>query len=255
MYEIKKIIGLLTSPGTLVLLLLGYGLVRLACSRGPRKKGLIWVGLGAACFYLFTTGPLPNFLMGRLEQGQQPVTSVHQLPKIKYIVVLSAGLRLNEGAPPTSQLDEASAMRVAEGVRLFHLLSGVPTLIMTGAGHWWDAGSRMAAYAQAMGVPPDHLIPENTALDTYGNAMGVRDLVNQKPFLLVTSAAHMPRSLSIFQKLGMKPIPAPADFRHQTLFLGGDLLPSSYHLCSMDAASHEYLGSAYLHLFPRRAGK
>jgi uncharacterized SAM-binding protein YcdF (DUF218 family) len=255
MHEIKKVIGVLTSPGTLILVLLGYGFVRLVFSRGPRKKGLVWVGLGLACFYFFTTGPLPNFFMGRLENGQQPVTTPQNLPNLKYIVVLSAGLRATEGKPPTSRLDETSALRVAEGVRLFRLLAGAPTLIMTGEGSFEDIGSRMAALAQSLGVPTDKLIPANTAKDTYGNAMEVRDLVKKEPFLLVTSAAHMPRSLGIFQKLGMKPIPAPGDFRHLAVFFRSDYLPSSYHFYNMEAAIHEYLGLAYLYLFPQRAGR
>jgi uncharacterized SAM-binding protein YcdF (DUF218 family) len=255
MLVIKKAIGMLTSPGTLILVLLGYGCLRLVFSRGPGKKGLAWVGLGVACLYFFTTGPLPNFLMGRLEKGQQPVTTPENLSKLKYIVVLSAGLRATEGKPPTSRLDEASALRVAEGVRLFRLLAGAPILIMTGEGPFGDIGSRMAALAQSLGVPADKLIPANTAKDTYGNAREVRDWVKKEPFLLVTSAAHMPRSLMIFQKLGMKPVPAPGDFRHLTEFFKSDYLPSSHHLFNMDAAIHEYLGLAYLYLFPQRAGR
>ena len=82
----KKLIGMVTSPGVIVLLLVGYGLVRLVLSRG--KKGVAWVGLGLGCFYAFATAPLPNYLMGRLENGLVPVTSTQRL----------AGVRIHRGA-------------------------------------------------------------------------------------------------------------------------------------------------------------
>ncbi len=242
-------------PGTIVLLLLGYGFLRLLLSRGPQKKGVVWLGLGLACFYLFATAPLPNYLLGRLEGRLEPVTTTQKLAGIKYIVVLSGGLRQNEGLPPTSQLDDTSALRVAEGVRLFHLLSDEPALIMTGKGPFGDLGSRMAALAESLGVPPEKLIPENQAKDTYGNATEVKNLVKNQPFLLVTSASHLPRSLRIFQKLGMKPKPAPGDFRFTNYYSITDYVPTGSNLLNMELVIHEYLGLAYLTLFPSRAGE
>jgi uncharacterized SAM-binding protein YcdF (DUF218 family) len=255
MYAIKKFIGVITDPGTIVLLLLGYGFLRLLLSRGDRKRGLGWIGLGLLCFYLFTTAPLPDYLLKTLESRYEPVTAPQKFPDIHYIVVLSGGMRFNDAVPPTSQLDESSALRVAEGIRLFHLLSGSPALIMTGSGPWQDMGTRMAAFAEGLGVPPEKLIPENRAKDTYGNAAEVKALVKNQPFFLVTSAVHMSRSMGIFQKLGMKPIPAPGDFRFASHYLLSDFFPSGKYLTSMEAVVHEYLGLAYLHLFPGRAGE
>jgi uncharacterized SAM-binding protein YcdF (DUF218 family) len=255
MYPIKQIIGIITDPDTIVLLLLGYGFLRLLTARGSRKRGLGCIGLGLLCFYLFTTAFLPNYLLKTLESRYEPVTAPQKISDIHYIVVLSGGMRHNNAVPATSQLDESTALRVAEGIRLFHLMSGTPALIMTGAGPWYDMGSRMVAFTENLGVPPDKLIPENQALDTYGNAMGVRPLVKNQPFLLVTSAIHLPRSMGIFQKLGMKPIPAPGDFRYSSYYFLSDFFPSGYNLTNMEAVIHEYLGLAYLHLFPGRAGE
>jgi uncharacterized SAM-binding protein YcdF (DUF218 family) len=146
-------------------------------------------------------------------------------------------------------------LRVVEGIRLFHLLSGGPALIMTGCGPDKDMGSRMAAFAASLGVPAEKLIPENHAKDTYGNATEVQPIVKDQPFLLVTSAVHLPRAMLIFQKLGMKPIPAPGDFRYSTRYILYDFFPTGDNLTNMEAAVHEYIGLAYLHLFPGRAGQ
>uniref|UniRef100_A0A7V6DP55 DUF218 domain-containing protein n=1 Tax=Desulfobacca acetoxidans TaxID=60893 RepID=A0A7V6DP55_9BACT len=255
MFLVKKIVGLITDPATLVLLLLACGFGGLLLTRNPRKRGLGWIALGLLGFYLFTTAPLPNFLLKTLERRYQPLTNSQKFPDIRYIVVLSGGMRFNNAVPPTSRLDASSSLRVAEGIRLFHLFSGAPALIMTGAGPWGDLGSRMAAFAASLGIPAAKLIPENHAKDTYGNAKEVQPLVTNEPFLLVTSAVHMPRAMLIFQKLGMKPIPAPADFRYSPHYFYEDFFPSGNNLSDMEAVTHEYLGLAYLYLFPGRAGK
>lgn len=255
MLLIKKVIALVTAPGTIILLLLLYGAWRLLVARGATKKGWLSLGVGVACFILFTTAPLPNYLLGLLEGRHPAVPAPEKLSDIDYIVVLSSGVRLNDTVPPTSQLDEASAFRVLEGVRLFHLLSGSPTLIMTGCGFFKDTGTRMAALAETLGVPVENLIAENQARDTHGNALAVQGVVKNRPFLLVTSAVHMPRALTIFQKLGLKPLAAPADFRFASYYSVDDFFPSGRNLTNLETAVHEYLGLAYLSLFPTRAGK
>ena len=181
------------------------------------------------------------------------------MENIKYLVVLSGGMRHNFQVPPTSQLSEDSALRVAEGIRLFHLLSERAMLIMSGGGDEpyprFSLGEKMVALAQCLGVPREKLISETNSMDTYANAIEVKPIVKDGPFLLVTSAAHLPRAMRIFQILGMKPIPAPADFRQKEHLNAYDYLPSGEFLTTMEYAVHEYLGLAYLYLWPSRAGK
>jgi hypothetical protein len=61
--------------------------------------------------------------------------------------------------------------------------------------------------------------------------------------------------MAIFQKLGMKPIPAPADFHFSKRLLFAVYFPSGEYLTTMEALIHEYLGLAYLTLWPGRAGE
>ena len=113
----------------------------------------------------------------------------------------------------------------------------------------------MAAFARSLGVPADKLMAETNSRDTYGNADGVKAIVKDAPFLLVTSASHLPRAMIIFQALGMKPIPAPADINININKPFRGLLPSGRYLEEMEAVIHEYLGLAYLKLFPSRTGR
>ena len=247
-----------SEPGVLVLFVLGYGLLKLSLAREGRKRGWGYLALGIVCFYLFTTKPFPNYLIRPLENEYQPIAGPQELTEVQYIVILSGGARFNSQVPATSQLDESSALRVAEGIRLFHLLSGQPTLIMSGgklASMKVSNGEKMVAFAQSQGVPAEKLVAETDSIDTYSNAAGVKPLVKDAPFLLVTSAYHLPRALRIFQLLEMRPIPAPADFRNVTDFFYHDYIPSGSALTITQAAIHEYLGLAYLTIWPSRAGQ
>ena len=102
--------------------------------------------MGILCFYFFTTAPLPNALLSPLEKQYKPFEQVQGIGKIDYIVVLSGGVPVNSQVPPTSQLGAATASRVVEGIRLFHLFSDQPTLIMSGGGEP-IGGKVMVAFA------------------------------------------------------------------------------------------------------------
>jgi hypothetical protein len=108
MFVIKKIFGIITDPGTIVLLLLGYGFLRLLFTRSSRKRGLGGISLGLLCFYLFTTAPLPNYLLKNLESRYAPVTAPQKFPDIHYIVA-SPGVyaSMTRSPPPASSMHSA----------------------------------------------------------------------------------------------------------------------------------------------------
>ncbi len=66
-----------------------------------------------------------------------------------------------------------------------------------------------------MGLPDDRLVFEEESRNTWENAVFTKRLVNPKPaerWILVTSAAHMPRSMGVFRKVGWRIIPYPVDY-------------------------------------------
>lgn len=254
MFILKKIIGALLSPGAVIFLFLCFGLLIIFFSKKIKRLGWFFLILGTISFYFFSTGPLPNALLAPLEHQYKPLQPGQDIAKIDYIVVLAGGLRDISNVPPTSQLSADTALRVVEGIRLFHLFSDQPTLIMSGGGKP-SSGKMMVAFAGSLGVPADKLVAETRSLDTFGNAKEVKPIVKDAPFALVTSASHLPRSMIIFKILGMAPIPAPADFNIVAEFSWSEFLPSGDYLEATKAACHEYLGLAYLKLFPWRAGK
>jgi uncharacterized SAM-binding protein YcdF (DUF218 family) len=103
----------------------------------------------------------------------------------------------------------------------------------------------MARIATGLGVNPDDIVQENTSRDTKDEARIVRSMIHETPFVLVTSAYHMPRSMALFKAQGMHPIPAPtghhilSDERHLSPYW---FFPSTYNIMEAEIVLHEVLG-------------
>ena len=68
----------------------------------------------------------------------------------------------------------------------------------------------------SLGVPAEKMTLEDKSRNTWENGVFTRDMVHPKPgepWLLVTSAWHMPRSVGIFRRLGIAVIPYPVAYR------------------------------------------
>jgi uncharacterized SAM-binding protein YcdF (DUF218 family) len=108
--------------------------------------------------------------------------------------------------------------------------------------------------ASAMGIPRERILLETNSTNTYENGVEIKKILGEEPFVLVTSASHLPRAIAVFQKLGLSPIPAPADFRairnkpHANASMGElvkvmiSALPSPDDLAHSERALHEYAG-------------
>lgn len=139
------------------------------------------------------------------------------MPTVEAIVVLGGATRNHE--PPRIMPDMSDrGDRLLYAAKLYQ--EGVaPILILTGGRiEWFGAESSeaesMATILELMGIPRQAMLLESKALNTYENAVYTKEILKQrniKKIVLVTSAAHMPRSLAIFKKQGIKAIPAPAD--------------------------------------------
>jgi uncharacterized SAM-binding protein YcdF (DUF218 family) len=99
-------------------------------------------------------------------------------------------------------------------------------------------------YFREIGLDPGRVIYENRSRNTWENAVFTRALVEPKPgerWLLVTSAAHMPRSMGIFRRVGFPVAAFPVDYRttgHGWRFHGR----AGGALELVDSAVHEWIG-------------
>jgi uncharacterized SAM-binding protein YcdF (DUF218 family) len=99
---------------------------------------------------------------------------------------------------------------------------------------------------EEFGVAPNRLFAERKSRDTFENALFSRQVANYRPgerWLLVTSAAHMPRAIAAFRAVGFPVEAYPVDY--QTTGLPEDFFPSSMpsrRLQLTDTAVHEWIG-------------
>ncbi|WP_232224857.1 YdcF family protein [Acidihalobacter ferrooxydans] len=99
----------------------------------------------------------------------------------------------------------------------------------------------------SLGINPRRMLFENRSRNTRENALYTYRLVKPKPgqiWLLVTSAADMPRAVGCFRQVGWMIVPYPVDYHtraHGAAWLTG----LARSLTLGDWAAHEWLGLVY----------
>ena len=247
MYLFKKIVGPLLFPAPLCLWVLAAGLVVLWFTKRQRT-GKILVTVGAVLLLLFTNGLFSDLLLRPLEYRYLPLLADGEAglrPPVKWIVVLGGGHFRDERMPPTSQMSATALARLVEGVRLHRLLPG-SKLVTSGGGVGAQATEAyiMAEAAKALGVDPDDIVLEPNSRDTKDQAAFVREVVGDEPFILVTSAYHIPRSVALFRRQGLDPIPAPVGYmvRPYRGFQRSMIYPGAAAMTRSERAFYERLG-------------
>ena len=252
MFILKKIIAQLFFPGPLCLEILIAGLLLLLFTR-KQKAGKILLSIGVILFTLLSYPALSNIFLRRLEYQYPPLISTaasdfvpdEVVPQVRWIVVLGGGHISDPKIPITSQLSGASLVRLIEAIRLHNQIPGSKLILSEGKVFDSVPGAEtMAEVAKAVGVKQEDLILESESRDTIDEARIIKSIVGNDKFILVTSASHMPRSMGMFKKLGMQPIPAPTGYsivRSQRIS-PGDFFPSSGGLRRAEGVIYEYLG-------------
>ena len=186
-----------------------------------------WSRLGRALQYsalivLLLQGwePLPDALLRRLE-AQHPAPAQIDLKRYAGVIVLGGAMEAPyvwEGHTQPALNDAAERLTAAlpllqrePGLRLIYSggIGGLKTEGITEA-------ERARRFYTAVGVPEQRLLLEPAARTTYENAVLSAQLPGvdkTRPWLLLTSAWHMPRSMATFQKAGWNVTPWPADYR------------------------------------------
>ena len=250
-FFVKKLLVALLLPHTLILILLILSLVLIL---RRRRLGRILFVFTIFAFYFLSIRPVADLFLGGLENR---FTLPQDIPRgVKHVLVLGGGTRNPRTTlPPSSRLTLSSQSRLLEGIRfLSRIENGV--LILSG-GVWKDnrlavtGAETMQDLALQLGVPAEKILLELQSRDTLDQAKAAKSLLEDNPFLLVTSAFHMPRSMYLFRKAGLEPIAVPADFRGQREKPYGlfDLLPSPSSLQDTVLASKEYMGLFFYRIF------
>jgi uncharacterized SAM-binding protein YcdF (DUF218 family) len=240
-FILKKFISIFLMPLPLGVAFIVLALILLY--RDKLQKAKFVLLFTVIWFFLFSYSPFVDLLLKPLESKY---TTLHQAPQeVKYIYVLGGGHATDESQPITSQVKEASVVRLNEGIRIYRQLQGNAKIIVSGYSGLYDPTPHAVMQEQlamALGVPKEHIILRPEPRDTQEEAMAAKDLVGEGPFILVTSASHMARAMKFFTHEGLTPLPAP------TNHLASLQNPDYTHFFSSRALDksrilfHEYLG-------------
>lgn len=249
-FLIKKCLSPLCYPLPLGGLLLVVGVLLLWFSRGRERAGKILVSVGTGVILLFSYGQISECLTEPLEVRYEPYCRATS-GGVDIVLVLGAGHRWHPEVPPTSQLSGDAMIRLVEGIRI-HRENPGSRLLVSGGGVFSKMPEAviMAEVAPILGVDPGDILQEPWSRDTEEEAEYIRPMVGDRPFALVTSAVHMPRSMALFENLGMHPIPAPCaqTSLREDFISPGDFFPKPSALEDAEAAIHEYLGLVWARL-------
>ena len=248
-FPVAKVVWFLAQPSSLLvlLLLLGVGLLWTRFAPWWRRLAL------AAAVALLIAGlsPLGNLLLLPLEE-RFPRPDLAAMPPPAGIIVLGGAqdtlvsaargvIALNEAG---ERMVEAAALALAFPRTKLVFSGGSGRLVYKGEAEALGAGQLF----RALGVDGKRLVLEDRARDTHENARYTKALLDPKPgerWLLVTSAAHMPRAVGCFREAGFDVLPWPVDYRTRG---PEDALrffdKPSEGLRRVDAAAREWAGLA-----------
>ncbi len=203
------------------------------------------VTVGFVILALCSYGTIPSFILRSLEQQYHPLLSVGNHIDVPWVVVLGGGLSPDTDLPGHNQLTSSSLSRLIEGIRIHRQIPGSRLLLSGGAVFGPVAEAEvMAEAAVSLGTNRQALYLDARSKDSKDQAKEVKKIVGSRRFILVTTAAHMPRVMALFEKQGLMPIPAPTDFqiKKRQHISPGMFFPSANSLRKAEYAIHEYLG-------------
>ena len=202
----KQLLKNLVLPPTGPLLIALIGFV-LAVSTRLRGVGLAFAAAGVLGLWALATPIVADALIRAVERF--PALDRTHAVEAQAIVILAGGVRLE--APEYDGMPAPSAttlLRLVYGARVAHE-TGLPVLV---------SGSRLEAQAMSdiltrdLSVTPRWV--ENRSRDTHENAQmsaAILARAGVSRVVLVTSSAHMARSVVEFEAAGMTVVPAPAE--------------------------------------------
>lgn len=213
-----------------------------------QRLGKCVVTLSCLLLVLLSNRYIANALLKSLEDKYPPIQNASSLLKthnnIKYVIVFSGLLNYNDKLPIISQMSSTMMVRLLEGIRLYKEIPNLKLILSGGGRYPISEAEVMGQIAVTLGVDRNDIMLETKSSKTYDEVILLKEMVKNDGFILVTSAAHMPRSVALFRKAGMDPVPAPTDYivRNDSEYYADSFIPSSKYLVQSHKVFYEYLG-------------
>jgi uncharacterized SAM-binding protein YcdF (DUF218 family) len=226
----SKIVQFLIEPLNLLLLISLLALLFLALRKPIATKRLLW--LSVIGFVLVGYAPIPESLARILENSiEKADIKTISNEQIAGIIILGGAIRGEEITIDRGEVSILSAAeRLTKGLELIRRYPNLPFIFSGFSGRVTPRGmSEADAFKQLITeqglaeITKGTAYYENQSRNTYENAIYSKKIIDQLgvsnpsiqtgSWLLVTSATHMPRSVKIFEKQGIRIIPIPVDYQ------------------------------------------
>lgn len=247
MFLLSKIYLFVVNPGFWLLVLLAGGVALLwTCWQRAGRHILTAVVL---FIVVLTVVPVGAMMTAVLEERFPPVREFDGT--VDGIVVLGGSVNQFVSAVWGQPALGEGAERLTETVALARRYPSARIVFTGGSGSVLDQETKETEVARLffrqMGLDPGRIAFESDSRNTYENALFTRALVGPvagERWVLVTSAAHMPRSMGAFRAVGWALTPYPVDY--QTVGFSGlrpgfDMIGG---LASFSSALREYMALA-----------
>ena len=229
-FVFSKIVQFCIEPLNWVIVFVAFSLLFLSL----RKPNLCKRFLLLALADLLLVGWLPTseVFLRALEDSVAKV-QIAQMPETDFggIIILGGAIEGGEIAIDRGEVSiYSSAERVTKAFELIRKYPDLPFIFSGFSGRLSPVGmSEADAFKQLVseqGLPDKNAHYENQSRNTYENVLLMKPMILElgvksakeadappKPWLLITSASHMYRSVRIFQKQGIAVIPVPVDYQ------------------------------------------
>jgi len=254
-FIVKKIISAVLMPMPMAFIALMLAVLFYLTSRKKIAACITtFVLLG---IYLLSLSPISRAISSPLETHYPK----YQQQVVSFVLVLGSGHSSDERKPLSSLLSTVALMRLFEGINIYNANPGAK-LLLSGYKALDEISNALAMQkvAVSMGVPFDDIVLAEDVKDTaeeslfWMNYLLTKSEENRR-LALVTSATHMPRSMSLFNQLntetyGVDIIPSPTEYISIPQRDSGwqAIVPGANSLYRVERAWHEYLGMAWAFL-------
>jgi uncharacterized SAM-binding protein YcdF (DUF218 family) len=253
-YVLSKLLWMALRPSVFLVLLSACGLGLLYGRHARLGRRLVAAGVGGLLAALLL--PLEVWLARPLEDRFPPV--LEPPAQVDGVVMLGGALdtwvSTDRGLPTLN----AEAERITAFVALARRYPSARLVFSGGNADGFQAQLSEASVVRMLmdqlGVPADRVSYEGASRNTWENAANTKTLVGPRPgetWVLLTSAAHMPRSVGIFRQVGWPVLPWPVAYKtaHQRHLMGS--ADFGERLAELDFAVHEWVGLVAYHLMGR----
>jgi uncharacterized SAM-binding protein YcdF (DUF218 family) len=241
-------------PASPLAIVIVFGLGAAWAYARPRSAAPRRYLAGAVFGYWLMATPIgAGALSWGLAHGLSQVRSREEARGATAVVVLGGGAQtLSGGGQVVGTLTAGSIFRALEGARVAKLIGA--TLVIASAGRPDPAvqlkpeSEMIRATLIQAGVPAGTVVEESVSRNTREQAREIAPMLRGKgvrQFVLVTAPVHMRRSLDVFRREGLDPVPSVSLTRSEHLPRPPAWLPDGGSLDVSQEAIYDYAAMAY----------